>query len=70
MPAVAMVGLQQHETEWVRVLVDLLRDEDPVVVEMVRHALLYVREFAHRPAEDQGPEDDRQRQFAHSAKFL
>ncbi len=51
MPTVAIVGLQPQEAEWVRILLDLLRDEDPAVVEMVRHALLYVREFAQQTVE-------------------
>ncbi len=53
-----MIGLDASEVEWIRLLVKLLRDPDPLVPELARQALEYVhnvaragsRETAMRPA--------------------
>ena len=37
-----MIGLEQSEIEWVRLLVDLLRRPDPLTPELARQALEYV----------------------------
>jgi hypothetical protein len=40
---VGIVGLTSHELEWVRLLLDLLRHQDPVTAELSKQALLYVK---------------------------
>ncbi|HUJ22441.1 MAG TPA: hypothetical protein VLX58_12995 [Bryobacteraceae bacterium] len=42
----AMIGLAAEEIEWIRLLVKLLRDPDPVTRELVRQALAYVENLA------------------------
>jgi hypothetical protein len=39
----SMIGLRPDEIEWVRLLVTLLRSSDPLVPELARQALDYVR---------------------------
>lgn len=41
-----MIGLQSQEIGWVRLLVDLLRNPDPLVTELARQALEYVHSVA------------------------
>jgi hypothetical protein len=45
---VVMIGLRPEEDEWVRLLVGLLRNRDPVVAELVRQAMVYLRDTAER----------------------
>jgi len=42
----SIVGLHPEEMEWVRLLVTLLRDPDPLTAEMARQAVDYVRQTA------------------------
>jgi hypothetical protein len=44
-----MIGLQADELEWVKLLVRLLRADDPVVAELSRQALLYIDARLPRP---------------------
>ena len=39
---VSMIGLRKEELRWVRLLIRLLRDNDPGVAELTRQALLYL----------------------------
>jgi hypothetical protein len=41
-----MIGLDASEIEWVRLLVKLLRDPDPLAPELARQALKYVDNVA------------------------
>lgn len=41
-----MIGLKPSEIQWVRLLVELLRSEDPLVVELSREALRYLESMA------------------------
>jgi hypothetical protein len=41
-----MIGLDASEIEWVRLLVQLLRDPDPLAPELARQALEYVDNVA------------------------
>ena len=41
-----MIGLQPQEMEWVRLLVKLLRNKDPLPPELARQALRYVDQIA------------------------
>ena len=47
---VYMIGLRPEEDAWVRLLVSLLRNPDPVVTELARQALLYLESAAERSA--------------------
>jgi hypothetical protein len=40
----SLIGVQNEELVWIRLLVSLLRHPDPAVPELARQALLYVRE--------------------------
>jgi len=53
---VHMIGIQEHEIQWLRLLTSLLRHPDPLVPEFARQSLLYVARnagtrdaFARRP---------------------
>jgi hypothetical protein len=52
MSDVFMIGLKQCEIQWVRLLVDLLRSGDPLVVELSREALRYLEGVAARNGEN------------------
>jgi hypothetical protein len=41
-----MIGLEPHEMVWVRLLVKLLRQADPLAPELARQALTYVETVA------------------------
>ncbi len=43
---VGMIGLQDGELQWVRLLVALLRHPDPFIAELARHALEYAQSAA------------------------
>jgi len=43
-----MIGLAPEELAWVRLLVALLRHEDPVIRELSRQAVLYLEQVASR----------------------
>jgi hypothetical protein len=43
---VVMIGLRPEEDEWVRLVVGLLRNPDPVVGELTRQALIYLEDAA------------------------
>jgi hypothetical protein len=45
---VVMIGLRPEEDEWVKLLVSLLRNRDPVMGELVRQAMVYLRDTAER----------------------
>jgi len=45
-----MIGLQPQELEWVRLLVKLLRHNDPLPAELARQALRYVDQIAESGA--------------------
>jgi hypothetical protein len=46
----SIIGLSPEEHEWVRLLLGLLRDPDPVRSELAREALVYLESAAGRPA--------------------
>ena len=46
-----MIGLKPEEDTWVRLLVSLLRNPDPVVAELARQSLLYLVQTAERKAD-------------------
>ncbi len=46
---VFVIGIKPEEHAWVRLLVDLLRNRDPLVAELARQALLYLESTANRP---------------------
>jgi len=48
---VYMIGLKPEEDTWVRLLVSLLRNPDPVVAELARQSLLYLVQTAERKAD-------------------
>jgi len=48
MNEVRMIGLAPEELAWVRLLVALLRHEDPVIRELSRQAVLYLEQVASR----------------------
>jgi hypothetical protein len=41
-----MIGLRPEEDAWVRMLVGLLRNPDPVVGELTRQAMIYLADAA------------------------
>ena len=43
---VPMIGIQTDELGWLRMLVQLLRNPDPNVGDLTRHALLYISDAA------------------------
>lgn len=43
MASIDMIGLRPEELAWVRLLVSLLRDENPVVRELACDALVYIK---------------------------
>jgi len=45
-----MIGLQPQELDWVRLLVRLLRHNDPLPAELARQALRYVDQIAESGA--------------------
>ncbi|MGA2041581.1 MAG: hypothetical protein ABSH42_20060 [Bryobacteraceae bacterium] len=45
-PTVPVIGVDASELRWVRALIALLRHPDPVVAELTRHALDYLRDSA------------------------
>jgi len=45
-----MIGLQPQELDWVRLLVKLLRHNDPLPAELARQALRYVDQIAESGA--------------------
>ena len=45
-----MIGLQPQELDWVRLLVKLLRHNDPLPPELARQALRYVDQIAESGA--------------------
>lgn len=47
----SVIGLEPHELEWVRLLVNLLRHPDPLPAELARQALTYVNQVAESGAE-------------------
>lgn len=49
--SVSMIGVDPGELCWLRLLLFLLRHPDPLIVEMVRQALLYLAKNAHAHAE-------------------
>jgi hypothetical protein len=49
---IAIIGLNNEEHEWVRLLVTLLRDPDPVRSELTRQALAYLKSTPARYAEE------------------
>jgi hypothetical protein len=51
MGQLSMIGLDAREVSWVRLLVQLLRNPDPVVGEVTREALRYLEEVAARAEE-------------------
>jgi hypothetical protein len=46
MPSTALIGVENHELGWLRLLLFLLRHPDPSVPELARYALLYLEEAA------------------------
>jgi len=46
MPNTALIGVENHELGWLRLVVLLLRHPDPSVPELTRQALLYLEEAA------------------------
>jgi len=44
----SLIGVQNEELAWMRLLVSLLRHPDPVVPELARQALLYVRDTSEK----------------------
>jgi hypothetical protein len=53
MPSTALIGLENHELGWLRLLLFLLRHPDPSVPELTRQALLYLEQAAGAAAEPQ-----------------
>jgi hypothetical protein len=49
--SVSMIGIDQTELSWLRMLLFLLRHPDPLISEMVQQALIYLAKNAHNPAE-------------------
>ena len=45
-----MIGLQPEDLDWVRLLVKLLRHNDPLPGELARQALCYVEQIAESGA--------------------
>ena len=45
----ALIGVENHELGWLRVLLSLLRHPDPTVPELARQALLYLEDAAYKP---------------------
>ena len=45
---VSVIGLENSEIYWIRLLVSLLRHPDPSVPELAHHALLYLTESCCR----------------------
>jgi len=45
-PTVPVIGVDTSELRWVRALISLLRHSDPVVAELTRHAIEYLRDSA------------------------
>lgn len=43
-----MIGLEARELQWLRLLIALLRHKDPVVSEVAREALRYLKGLAER----------------------
>ena len=43
-----MIGLDPQEVEWLRLVLALLRNPDPVVGEVAREALRYLEDVASR----------------------
>jgi hypothetical protein len=43
-----MIGLDAQEVQWLRLVIALLRHQDPVVGEVAREALRYLEEVAAR----------------------
>jgi hypothetical protein len=48
MNKICVIGLEQRELEWVRLLIELLRHPDPVVGKVSREALRYLESVAAR----------------------
>ena len=48
MDNVGMIGMRPQEVEWVRLVIALLRHDDPVVGELAREALRYLTGVAAR----------------------
>ena len=48
MAQLSMIGLDGSEIPWMRLLIALLRDPDPVVAAVTREALRYLAEMAER----------------------
>jgi len=48
MDCVGMIGLEPAELPWVRLMIALLRNPDPVVGELAREALRYLEGVASR----------------------
>ena len=54
---VRVIGIEPAELAWIRTLVDLLRHPDPVVPELTRQALQYLKGAASRlGVPDEGPQ--------------
>ena len=51
MEKINVIGVNPQELPWVRLLIALLRNPDPVVHEIAREALLYVERVAARADE-------------------
>ena len=45
----SMIGLRPGELEWLKLLVRLLRHQDPVVVELTKQAMGYLEIVSQRP---------------------
>ena len=45
---VPIIGIETSELRWIRMLVSLLRHQDPSVPELARQALVYLTEAADR----------------------
>jgi hypothetical protein len=50
-----IIGIQPDELAWIRLLVQLLRQPDPVVPELARQALLYLEASAARSGTPTAP---------------
>jgi hypothetical protein len=46
MPNTSLIGVENHELGWLRLLLFLLRHPDPTVPELTRQALLYLEQAA------------------------
>jgi hypothetical protein len=51
MPNTALIGVENHELGWLRLLLFLLRHPDPSVPELTRQALLYLEGAAGSKAD-------------------